>query len=45
MSKAKPQSKLKRSSACDIVKGKPGPLLDARIVKTEIEAFLFLMNT
>ena len=37
--KTKSQSKLRVRSACDVVKGKSGPLQNAHIVKTEIEAF------
>ena len=39
-SATKPKSKLKRRSVCDIMKGTPGPRLDARLVKNEFEAFL-----
>lgn len=42
-SKVKPQSKLRRPSVCDVVKGKPGPFLDACIVKSKIEAFFSLL--
>ena len=38
-SKTKPKPKLKRLSACDVVKGTPGPRLDGRLVKNELEAF------
>lgn len=37
--KTKSQSKLRVRSACDVVKGKSGPLQNAHIVKTEIEDF------
>lgn len=40
--KTKSQSKLRVRSACDVVKGKSGPLQNAHIVKTEIEAFFTL---
>ena len=40
----KPKSKLKRRSACDVVKGTPWPRLDARLVKNELEAFLLYIN-
>ena len=39
-SATKPKPKLKRRSACDAVKGTPGPRLDARLVKNELEPFL-----
>ena len=39
-SATKPKSKLKRSSACAVVKETPGPWLDARLVKNELEPFL-----
>ena len=38
----KPKSK--RRSACDVVKGTPGPRLDACLVKNELEAFLSYIN-
>ena len=44
LSAAKPKSKLKRRSACDVVKGTPGPRLDARLVKNELETFLLYIN-
>ena len=37
-------SKANPESACDLVKGKYGPLLDACIVNIEIEAFLIFIN-
>ena len=40
----KPRSKLKRRSACDVVKGTPGLRFDARLVKNELEAFLLYIN-
>ena len=43
-SATKPKSKLKRRSACDLVKGAPGPRLDARLVKNELETFLLYIN-
>ena len=43
-SAAKPKSKLKRRSACDVVKGTPGPRLDARLVKNALGAFLLYIN-
>ena len=40
----KPKSKLKLHSACDIVKGTPGPQRDPGLVKNELEAFLLYIN-
>ena len=40
----KPKSKWKRRSACDVVKGRPGPRLNADLVKNELEAFLLYIN-
>ena len=40
----KPKSKWKRLSACDVVKGRPGPRLNADLVKNELEAFLLYIN-
>ena len=40
----KPKSKLKRRSACGVVKGTAGPPLDACLVKNELEAFLSYIN-
>ena len=40
----KPKLKLKMHSACDIVKGTPGPRLNAGLVKNELEAFLLYIN-
>ena len=34
-SSSKPKSKLKKHSGCDIVKGTPGPLFEARFIKNE----------
>ena len=33
---------MKKRSGCDIVKGTPGPLFEARFIKNELEAFLYL---
>ena len=41
-SATKPKSE--RSSACDVVKGTPGPRLDVRLAKSELEAFLLHIN-
>ena len=41
-SATKPKSE--RRSACDVVKGTPGPRLDVRLVKSELEAFLLHIN-
>ena len=41
---SKPKSKLKKPSACDIVKGTPGSLFEARFIKNELEAFLLYLN-
>ena len=43
-SATKRKSKLKRRSACDVMKGTPRPRLDARLVKNELEAFLLYIN-
>ena len=43
-SSSKPKSKLKKRSDCDIVKGTPGPLFEARFIKNELEAFLLYLN-
>lgn len=38
------QSKLRRRSACDVVKWKPGLFLDLNVVKIKTEAFLLFFN-
>ena len=38
------KSKLKRRSACDVVKGTTGPRLNACLVKNDLEAFLLYIN-
>ena len=43
-SSSKPKSKLKKRSGCDIVKGTPGLLFEARFIKNELEAFLLYLN-
>ena len=35
---------MKKHSGCDIVKGTPGPLFEARFIKNELEAFLLYLN-
>lgn len=42
--RTKSQSKLRRRSACDVVKWKPGLFLDLNVVKIKTEAFLLFFN-
>ena len=43
-SATKPKSKLERCLVCDVVKETPGPRLNARLVKNELEASLLYIN-
>ena len=43
-SATKLKSKLKRRSACDVVRETPGPQLDAHPVKNVLESFLLYIN-
>ena len=38
------RSKLKKHSACAVVKETPGPQLDTRLVKNDLETFLLYIN-